>query len=87
MAWCQQQPVVRDVECSQRCSLLLCKTGRAYAGKILAILMLNRLNEILDNVLPESQCGFRSGRDTADMIFTARLLQQKAREQHCDLST
>jgi len=49
--------------------------------------MLNRLNEILDNVLPESQCGFRSGRGTADMIFTARLLQQKAREQHSDLST
>ncbi|XP_076049523.1 uncharacterized protein LOC143030250 [Oratosquilla oratoria] len=33
-------------------------------------------------VLPESQCGFRSNRGTVDMIFTARQLQEKAREQY-----
>jgi len=36
-------------------------------------------------IIPESQCGFRSGRGTADMIFTARQIQEKCREQHQDL--
>ena len=48
--------------------------------------MLTRLLEhVVDLVLPESQCGFRHGRSTIDMIFVARQLQQKCREQHKDL--
>ena len=35
--------------------------------------------------VPESQCGFRRARSTTDMIFVARLLQEKCREQHRDL--
>lgn len=54
------------------------------AGKILIIM--NRLTRhVSNNILPESQCGFHSGRGTTDMIFTARQLQEKCREQHKDL--
>ena len=48
--------------------------------------MLNRINDSLaDSILPESQCGFQSGRDTADMVFAARQIQEKCREQHKDI--
>jgi hypothetical protein len=54
----------------------------AIAGKVLAKIILNRLKEITEEILPESQCGFRAGRSTCDMIFTLRQLQEKAIEQH-----
>ena len=55
-------------------------------GKVLAKIMLTRLLEhVVDIVLPESQCGFRRGRSTIDMIFVARQLQEICREQHQDL--
>jgi hypothetical protein len=58
----------------------------ATAGKLLSRVMLNRItSRIAPLVLPESQCGFRSGRGTVDMIFTARQLQEKCREQRQDL--
>ena len=58
----------------------------SVAGKVLAKIMLTRLLEhVVDLVLPESQCGFRRGRSTIDMIFDARQLQEKCREQHQDL--
>ncbi|KAL9961518.1 hypothetical protein ACROYT_G030473 [Oculina patagonica] len=44
----------------------------SIAGKILARVLLNRLLEHLEQgLLPESQCGFRAGRGTTDMIFAA----------------
>ena len=57
------------------------------AGKILARVLLNRLNEHLEwsGLLPESQCGFRKNRGTIDMIFTARQLQEKCQKQNVDL--
>ena len=56
------------------------------AGKVLAEIMLTRLLEhVVDLVLPESQCGFRHRRSTIDMIFVARQLLEKCREQHQDL--
>ena len=58
----------------------------SVAGKVLAKIMLTRLLEhVVDLVLPESQCGFWHGRSTIDMIFVARRLQEKFREQHQDL--
>ena len=59
----------------------------SVAGKILARVLLNRLNEHLEQsgLLPESQCGFRKDRGTVDMIFTARQLQEKCQEQNVDL--
>ena len=59
----------------------------SIAGKILARVLLNRLNEHLERsgLLPESQCGFRKNRGTTDMIFTARQLQEKCQEQNVDL--
>ena len=41
----------------------------SVTGKVLAKIMLTRLFEhVVDLVLPESQCGFRRGRSTIDMI-------------------
>ena len=59
----------------------------SIAGKILAKILLNRLNAHLDQagLIPESQCGFRIDRGTIDMIFTARQLQEKCQEQNVDL--
>ena len=64
------------------------------AGKVLARVLLNRLQTHLEgasqdpppvtqpSLLPETQCGFRQGRGTVDMIFTVRQLQEKCREQN-----
>ena len=53
----------------------------SIAGKIFARILLNRLQAVAERVLPESQCGFRASRGTTDMIFCARQLQEKSREQ------
>ena len=56
------------------------------AGKILARVQLNRLIVHLEHgLLPASQCGFRGGRGTVDMIFAACQLQEKCQEQYDDL--
>ena len=56
------------------------------AGKVLARILLNRIMAHLDQgLLPESQCGFRKGRGTTDMIFAARQIQEKCQEQRVPL--
>ena len=59
----------------------------SIAGKVLARVLLNRLNEPLEQsgLLPERQCGFRKDRGTINMIFTARQLQEKCQEQNVDI--
>ena len=58
----------------------------SIAGKIMARVMLNRITKhILDDVVSESQCGFRKRRGTVDMVFALRQLQEKCVEQHQDL--
>ena len=55
----------------------------SIAGKVLARILLNRLvPAIAEDVLPESQSGFRSNRGTTDMVFVLRQLQEKCREQN-----
>ena len=51
------------------------------AGKVFACLLLPRLRQISDIILPESQCGFRPFRSTSDMVFSPRQLQEKSVEQ------
>ena len=56
------------------------------AGKILTRVIQNRLSSYASNsTLSESQCGFRSGRETTDIIFTARQSLEKCREKHNNL--
>ena len=58
----------------------------SVADKVMAKIMLTRLLEhVVDLVLSESQCGFRRGRSTIDVIFVARHLQERCREHHHDL--
>ena len=57
----------------------------SVAGKILAKVLLNRLQLLSESIIPETQCGFRPGRGTTDMIFSARQVQEKCREQGRDL--
>ena len=55
-------------------------------GKVLARLLLNRLNfHICPRIIPEAQCGFRKGRGTRDMIFSVRQIQEKCLEQRVAL--
>lgn len=58
----------------------------SIAGKIMARVILNRINlHLLDDIVSESQCGFRSNRGTVDMIFAVRQIQEKCREQNRNL--
>ena len=57
----------------------------SVAGKILAKVLLSRLQPLSESIIPETQCGFRPGRGTTDMIFSARQVQEKCREQGRDL--
>ena len=51
-------------------------------GKIMARIMKERLDQIADRVLPESQSGFRKARGCVDMIFVTRQLVEKAQEHN-----
>jgi hypothetical protein len=53
----------------------------SVTGKVLAKIILKRLQQIAEDIYPESQCGFRAQRSTTDMVFAVRQLQEKAREQ------
>ena len=58
----------------------------SISGKILARILLNRLNNHLKHgLLPESQCGFHKERGTVDRVFAARQLQKKHQELNTDL--
>lgn len=54
----------------------------SIVGKVFARVVLSRLQVLAARVYPESQCGFRAGRSTTDMVFSVRQLQEKCREQN-----
>ena len=51
-------------------------------GEVFAKAILNRLKPRAEQLLCESQCGFRCGRGCADQLFSLRMLMEKAREYH-----
>ena len=54
-------------------------------GKIFSRILLPRVQILGENMYPESQCGFRQGRSTTDMVFSVRQLQEKCREKRVPL--
>lgn len=52
-----------------------------HTGKILLIILLNRLKSRLDPYLSEEQAGFRKDRNTVHQILMLRLLAEKAKRQ------
>ena len=52
----------------------------SVAGKIFTKIMLNRITDVVEDVLRENQCGFRSKRGCCDQIFTLRQIIEKCRE-------
>ena len=54
-------------------------------GKLFARVIQDRLQEVAEDTLPESQCGFRKGRGCTDMMFVARQLVEKSIEHGSEL--
>jgi hypothetical protein len=52
-----------------------------HTGKVLIIVLLNRLKQKLDPHLSEEQAGFRKDRSTVHQILTLRILAEKAKRQ------
>ena len=65
--------------------LSLCDNWRGISlldvvGKVAAKVVQGRLQDLVERVMPESQCGFRKGRGCTDMIYTVRQLVEKSWE-------
>ena len=69
-------------ECCNSCGISLPSVAGRVLGKIMHTCL---LEHVVDHVMPESQCGFRRGRSTIDMIFIARRQHEKCHEQHQDI--
>ena len=55
-------------------------------GKVLSLILLERLQTIIDPQLLDSQCGFRRGRGTVDQIRMTRQLVEQANEYQTPIS-
>ena len=51
-------------------------------GKVLALILLERLQDIIEPRLMEAQCGFRKGHATVDQIWATRQTVERAAEYH-----
>ena len=54
-------------------------------GKLFARVLNNRLQLVVEEMISDSQCGFRAGRGCVDMIFCVRQLVEKAIEHNTKL--
>ena len=54
-------------------------------GKLFARILQDRLQTVAEDILPDSQCGFRKGRGCIDMVFMARQLVEKSIEHDSTL--
>ena len=55
----------------------------SVSGKVFAKVILIRLQKLSERVYPESQCGFRAGRSTIDMIFPFANSRRSAENNRC----
>ena len=51
-------------------------------GKLFARVLNDRLQLVVEEVVSDTQCGFRTGRGCVDMIFCVRQLVEKAIEHN-----
>ena len=70
--------------------LTCCDNWRGVAlldvvGKVASRVLQGRLQQMGDDVLPESQCDFRKGRSCTDVIFMVRQLVEKSWEHKAKL--
>lgn len=68
-------------DCNSYCGISLL----SIVGKLFSRVILYKLQQLANRIYPESQCGFRGGRSTVDMIFTLRQVQEQCREQNTSL--
>ena len=54
-------------------------------GKIFCHILLPKLQLLGEKIYPESQCAFRKGHSTMDMVFSVRQPQEKCREKQIPL--
>ena len=55
----------------------------SVVGKLISRVVLSRLHLLANRIYPESQCGFRVGRSTTDMVISVRHLQKNAENKIC----
>ena len=63
-------------ECSNYCTIALI----SHASKVMLKILETRLQQYLNNELPDVQAGFRKGRGTRDQIANIHWIIEKARE-------
>uniref|UniRef100_A0A8D8R0B9 Craniofacial development protein 2 n=1 Tax=Cacopsylla melanoneura TaxID=428564 RepID=A0A8D8R0B9_9HEMI len=57
----------------------------SISGKLLSRVIYNRLTVLAEEVLSDTQCGFRQNKSTTDMVFSIRQLIEKTLEQNSKL--
>ena len=67
--------------------LTMCDNWRGISlldvtGKVFARILQERLQSVVEDQLPDSQCGFRKGRGCVDMLYCARQLVEKTYEHN-----
>ena len=87
----EEETVVKDwkdatiMPIPKKGNLQICDNWRGISlldvvGKLFARVIQERLQVIAEEILPESQCGFRKARGCVDMIYVARQLVEKTIE-------